>query len=897
MTAPTLTGLDGPTFAENTVNGAPQIIDSSVTFSDAEGNFNGGTLTVSGLLAEDTVSVASDSVISLVGGTVYYDADGAGGAAAVAIGVAAGGVGATFTVTFNASATSVAVDALIEHLTYANSSDTPTATRGLTINVTDAAGEALGAPTAYVLQTSNLVPDVGGTSTPTFGDFDNDGDLDLLVGTGAGTLSYFENTGSASAPAFTARTGGLNPFNGINVGINVDPAVGDIDGDGDLDLLLGGYGVLRYFENTGSPTAAAYTERSGGANPLNIVANRDYTSPTFVDLDGDGDLDVVVGKLSATPLYLKNTGTAAAPVFELQAGALNPLNGVTFIGYNMPTFGDVDGDGDLDLLIADVAAGGFRYFENTGTASSPTLQERSGAANPFSTVPSAYRSDPVLVDLDNDGDMDVAFGNNDGTIRYYLNTASTAPTVVVTVNAEAEPSGPTQSDDTLPGTGGDDAIDGLGGDDELDGGDGNDFLDGGDGADLLLGGLADDYLRGGDGADTLQGGTGNDTYVVENIGDITDETGGDGIDLVWSRISWTLGAGLENLTLGSAGGDIDGTGNGVANIITGNAGDNGLSGLAGNDTLLGEGGHDTLDGGDGLDSLNGGNGNDILLGGADGDDLVGGAGNDVLNGGTGDDDMAGGLGNDLYIVDSAFDTVMETAAGGTDTIEASVSFFGIGSHVENLTLTGSGDINGVGNALRNTLTGNSGANILSGGGEVDTLSGGGGNDVLNGDTGNDVLNGEGDNDLLYGGAGTDTLNGGSGTDTLEGGVGADKLTGGSGADTFSFTDLDLSGGAVERDQIFDLDFADGDVIDLSSIDADTSTGDNDAFVWATGNKFSGTAGELVLKYVASTNVTTLELDVDGDGRADFRIAITGDHTGATGNLYEGGIDSNGGWVL
>ncbi|MBP7704470.1 MAG: calcium-binding protein [Caulobacter sp.] len=900
MTAPTLAGLDAPTFAENTVNGAPQIIDSSVTFSDAEGNFNGGTLTVSGLLAEDTVSVASDSVISLVGGTVYYDADGAGGAAAVAIGVASGGAGATFTVTFNASATSVAVDALIEHLTYANSSDTPTATRGLTINVTDAAGEALGAPTAYVQQFgyANLASvSTSDLSTPFFGDFDNDGDLDLAVGAGDGTLSYFENTGTATEPTFVQRVGGLNPFNGIDTSINADPTFGDVDGDGDLDMVIGGYENIRYFENTGSPEAAAYIERIGGANPLNAVANVDYSSPTFVDLDGDGDLDFVAGIINGIALYLRNDGTAAAPDYVQLSGGDNPLIGIVFAHYNMPTFGDVDGDGDLDLMVADDLAGAFRYFENTGTVSAPVLVERSGGDNPFSGITLTYRGDPALVDLDGDGDMDLLLGDINGTVRYFLNTASAAPTIVVTVNAEAEPSGPTPGDDTLPGTGGDDSLDGLAGDDELDGGDGNDFLDGGDGADLLLGGLADDYLRGGDGADTLRGGTGNDTYVVENIGDITDETGGDGIDLVWSRISWTLGAGLENLTLGSAGGDIDGTGNGVANIITGNAGDNGLSGLAGDDTLLGEGGHDTLDGGDGLDSLNGGNGNDILLGGADADDLVGGAGNDVLNGGTGDDDMVGGLGNDLYIVDSAFDTVTEAAAGGTDTIEASVSFFGIGSHVENLTLTGSGDINGVGNALRNTLTGNSGANTLSGGGEVDTLSGGGGNDVLNGDTGNDVLNGEGDNDLLYGGAGTDTLNGGSGSDTLEGGVGADKLTGGAGSDTFRFTDLDLSGGAVERDQIFDLDFADGDVIDLSSIDADTSTGGNDAFVWATGNKFSGTAGELVLKYVASTNVTTLELDVDGDGRADFRIAITGDHSNTTGNLYEGGIDSNGGWVL
>ena len=104
MTAPSLTGIAGQTFNENTVNATPQVIDSSVSFTDADNDYNGGTLTVSGLLAEDSVSILSGSVISLSGGVVYYDSDGAGGAAAVAIGSVSGGSGSTFTVTFNAAA-------------------------------------------------------------------------------------------------------------------------------------------------------------------------------------------------------------------------------------------------------------------------------------------------------------------------------------------------------------------------------------------------------------------------------------------------------------------------------------------------------------------------------------------------------------------------------------------------------------------------------------------------------------------------------------------------------------------------------------------------------------------------------------------------------------------------
>ena len=269
-------------------------------------------------------------------------------------------------------------------------------------------------------------------------------------------------------------------------------------------------------------------------------------------------------------------------------------------------------------------------------------------------------------------------------------------------------------------------------DNVIDGGDGADTIIGYGGNDTLTGDGGNDRLDGRSGADTMAGGIGNDVYYVDQAGDSVIEHAGEGIDLVASTISYSLGSDLERLTLtGTAA--VDGYGNALDNVIRGNGAAN------------------HIEGGDGTDILSGGGGNDTLIGGDGGDRLYGNAGADTMSGGTG---------NDAYYVDDASDMVIENANEGSDTVVSSIGYT-LGANVERLVLSGSAGIAGTGNGLDNKITGNAGDNVIDGGSGNDTLVGGGGADTL------------------IGGAGKDTMTGGAGNDLFvfhDGDLGSDRIT-------------------------------------------------------------------------------------------------------------------------
>ncbi|MDQ0463476.1 Ca2+-binding RTX toxin-like protein [Caulobacter ginsengisoli] len=774
------------------------------------------------------------------------------------------------------------------------------------------------------------------------GDINGDGVDDVLIGTNKTTayVVFGRDTGVSGDFAASLDLSSLNGTNGFQI-TNATAAssasavsrAGDVNGDGIDDLIVGDASADVNGTNSGAAYVLYGKDTSvSGAFAASIAASSITGSTGFTirgpaasaaagfavgaagDVNGDGIDDVIVSALDASQagkvyvVFGQSGGFASG--FDLST--IDGTNGFRIdgqlnrgLGRFAQGAGDINGDGVDDIVISERAlssnnAGYVVFGRNTAAegdfaaAISITDLDGSNGFRVEAVSASGFFGSQIIGgggDFNDDGIDDLLFGGmhdgaNGQALIYYGHVAG--QTWSGTIGIDAHDGG--ASADTLNGLAGDDTLNGLGGADHLNGADGADFLYGGTGVDTLDGGNNGDWLDGGTGADAMTGGAGDDSYIVDDFGDTTVEVGGEGSDVVYATVTWMLGSNIEKLILDGSG-DIDGTGNSAANTIIGNSGVNTISGGdgddlikagggadtvlgdLGNDQLLGQDGddrlsggdgadrldggngedsltggigNDVLDGGAGIDSLNGGTGADQLNGGSENDTLIGDDGNDVLNGGLGADTMVGGLGDDSFYVDDAGDLIGEVVGQGTDTVRATATFT-LAANVENLIQDGSGNIDATGNSLANALTGNGGANSLDGG------------------------------------AGDDVIKAGLGADTLIGGTGNDILVGGGGLDTFVVTQASIrTSGAIEVDTVNDLIAGQGDRLDLSAIDADISTGGDDAFHLVGG--FTHHAGEMTLSFAAG--VTTLQLDVNGDGRADYRMTIAGNVTG-----------DSGGWLL
>ncbi len=249
-------------------------------------------------------------------------------------------------------------------------------------------------------------------SQPRFADLDNDGDADMILGSVSDRPLYFENSGSVTNPNFQA---GPNIFENV---LELDAEVGvcvDLDNDGDLDLVTGGYNGIQLYDNIGSAESAEYSRVDDyfshlltGPNPV----------PDLADMDGDDDLDMVVGlSESGEVLYYENFGTPDAAIF-LEGNSVSWFD----VGlYAYPWFSDLDADGDIDLLVGRDGHG-FRYYRNDGDNTTWLWASVDGFFSGLGQ--DDYWNSPCLVDLTGGGKLDLVHGTASGPLKYYRNSGS-----------------------------------------------------------------------------------------------------------------------------------------------------------------------------------------------------------------------------------------------------------------------------------------------------------------------------------------------------------------------------------------------------------------------------------------------------------------------------------------
>ena len=602
---------------------------------------------------------------------------------------------------------------------------------------------------------------IGGDGNDTYV-VDNAGDV-ITEATSGGTdtvlsaASYvLSSVGEIENLTLTGTAAINGTGNALDNTINGNTANNTLDGGAGADTLAGGTGNDTYIVDNASDFVTELT----GAGTDAVLASVDYTLGSFIE------------NLTLTGSAAEGTGNTLDNIMTGSSGA-NTLSGLggndTFIG-----------GGGADTLVG--GAGNDLYIiGNAGVTITEVASEGTDTVQASVSVDLSTMHEVEIITLTGTSAI-----NATGTDEANTITGNTAINV-------------------------------------LSGGDGNDTLDGGTGADTMI------------------GGDGNDTFTVDNIADVVTEASGEGNDTVISSVTYTLGANVDNLTLTGTTA-LNGTGNADVNILTGNGGNNTLDGKVGADTMIGGAGNDTYivdDVGDvitegsaaGTDTVLASstfslatfaNVENLTLTGALAIDGTGNALNNVItgnsaantiDGGLGNDTMIGGAGNDVYIVNATLDVITEVAAGGTDEVQSTVTYsLETFTQVENLTLTGSANINGTGNALVNVMWGNTGNNTIDGGAGADTMTGNGGNDTYIIDNVGDTVDAgsgidtylssvsytiadiEGENLTLIGAASINAtgnnaaniLTGNTGANVLDdGGSGAaDTLIGGAGNDTY-----------------------------------------------------------------------------------------------------------------
>ena len=271
----------------------------------------------------------------------------------------------------------------------------------------------------------NVIPSqIGGslnddTQSFVLGDINGDGHLDIVVGNNGLNKLYLNNGSTAPFDGVSASSWGAQTASTRSL------VLGDVDGDGDLDVVVGNNGQNKLYLNNRTATPFSNVTASNVGSENNFT-----TSLALGDIDGDGDLDVVAGEKSKTNKLYLNNGTAT-PFNGVNASTVGSETDVT----HSLALGDVDGDGDLDVVAGNLGKTNKLYLNGGGTLFTSVTGTDVG-----SETESTYSL--ALGDVDGDGDLDVVAGDHDANKKLYLNNGTTAPfnsgTIAIAVGSETD---------------------------------------------------------------------------------------------------------------------------------------------------------------------------------------------------------------------------------------------------------------------------------------------------------------------------------------------------------------------------------------------------------------------------------------------------------------------------